>query len=218
MPVISVGIFLLIVLLFIAMLQVEFLEIAFAKLGLTPESTLLLIIGTLIGSGINLPVYKTRTKATGHFVQLPGKPPVWELFKPAREGYTVIAVNIGGCIIPVGLCIYFFMQQTLEPLKLLLAILAISTLSYKFSRSIPGIGVAMPILIPPLVAAVLALMLDPAHAAQFAYISGVLGVLLGADIFRLKEIFTLGAPVASIGGAGTFDGIFLTGIIAALLA
>jgi uncharacterized membrane protein len=27
----------------------------------------------------------------------------------------------------------------------------------------------------------------------------------------------LGAPVASIGGAGTFDGIFLTGVLAVLL-
>jgi uncharacterized membrane protein len=29
---------------------------------------------------------------------------------------------------------------------------------------------------------------------------------------------TLGAPVASIGGAGTFDGVFLTGIVAVLLS
>jgi len=28
----------------------------------------------------------------------------------------------------------------------------------------------------------------------------------------------MGAPVASIGGAGTFDGIFMTGIVAVLLA
>jgi hypothetical protein len=28
----------------------------------------------------------------------------------------------------------------------------------------------------------------------------------------------LGAPVVSIGGAGTFDGVFLTGIVAVLLA
>jgi uncharacterized membrane protein len=28
----------------------------------------------------------------------------------------------------------------------------------------------------------------------------------------------LGAPVASIGGAGTFEGVFLTGIVAVLLA
>jgi len=99
-----------------------------------------------------------------------------------------------------------------------MAILVISAVSYKFSKPIPGLGVAMPVFIPPLLAALLALLLDPAHAAQFAYISGVLGVLLGADIFRFKDITKMGAPVASIGGAGTFDGIFLTGILAALLA
>jgi uncharacterized membrane protein len=43
-------------------------------------------------------------------------------------------------------------------------------------------------------------------------------VLLGADLARLGEIRRMGAPVASIGGAGTFDGIFLTGLVAVLLA
>ena len=33
-----------------------------------------------------------------------------------------------------------------------------------------------------------------------------------------RAIQGLGAPVASIGGAGTFDGIFLTGILSVLLA
>jgi uncharacterized membrane protein len=57
--------------------------------------------------------------------------------------------------------------------------------------------------------------LDPEHAAHLAYISGV---LIGADILRLNTIAELDTPVAAIGGADTFDGIFLTGIIAALLA
>jgi uncharacterized membrane protein len=35
---------------------------------------------------------------------------------------------------------------------------------------------------------------------------------------NLRKLRGLGAPVASIGGAGTFDGIFLAGIIALLLA
>jgi len=76
----------------------------------------------------------------------------------------------------------------------------------------------MPIFLAPLTSAILALIIDPAHAAQLAYISGVLGVLIGADILQLKAIEDLGAPIASIGGAGTFDGIFMTGIIAVLLA
>ena len=218
MPVITLAIFFLIVLFFIAMIQIEFFEIAFAKLGLTPEGTLFILFGTLLGSGINLPVYTLITKNTGHLVNSPGQKPVWELFQPAREGKIVIAINVGGCVIPVGLCLYFISQQLLDPMHLLLVLSAITVIAYKFSRPIPGLGVGMPLFVAPLVSATLALILDPAHAAQLAYISGVLGVLIGADILRLKDITSLGAPVASIGGAGTFDGIFLTGIIAALLA
>jgi len=35
---------------------------------------------------------------------------------------------------------------------------------------------------------------------------------------NLGRIQGLGAPIVSIGGAGTFDGIFLSGIIAVLLS
>lgn len=44
-----------------------------------------------------------------------------------------------------------------------------------------------------------------------------MGALIGADRLNLSRIADLGAPVVSIGGAGTFDGVFLTGIIAGLL-
>ena len=77
--------------------------------------------------------------------------------------------------------------------------------------------IAMPILIAPLAAAMVALALDPEQAPALAYIGGTLGVLIGADILRLKDIGRLGEPVASIGGAGSFDGIFVTGIVAVLL-
>jgi len=50
-----------------------------------------------------------------------------------------------------------------------------------------------------------------------AYAGGTLGTLIGADILNLDKIRDLGAPVASIGGAGTFDGVFLSGLIAVLL-
>ena len=218
MPVITLMLFFLLAVFFVAMIQIHIFEIAFEKLGLTPEITLLLLVGTLVGSGINLPIYSLRTKIAGHMVISPDRKPVWEIFQPAKEGKVVIALNIGGCVIPVGLCLYFISLQLIEPAKLLLALLAITGLSYNFSRLIPGVGVAMPIFIAPLASATVALILDPEHAAHLAYISGVLGVLLGADILRLNNIVSLGAPVASIGGAGTFDGIFLTGILAALLA
>lgn len=218
MPIISLVIFLLMSLLLMAMIQIQFFEIAFAKLGLTPEATLLLLFGTLIGSGINLPLFKLKTREMGHLITLPGQKPIWELIQPAKAGYTVIAINVGGGLIPVGLCLYFMSLQLVQTIDLALALSAISALCYALSKPIPGLGIGMPIFIAPLASAVIALILDPAHAAHLAYISGVLGVLIGADILRLKDIASFGVPVASIGGAGTFDGIFLTGLIAALLA
>jgi uncharacterized membrane protein len=73
-------------------------------------------------------------------------------------------------------------------------------------------------LVPPLAAAAAALFLAPTAPAAAAYVSGTLGALLGADVLNLSKIGALGAPVVSIGGAGTADGVFLTGILAVLLA
>jgi uncharacterized membrane protein len=76
----------------------------------------------------------------------------------------------------------------------------------------------MPVFVAPVSAALLALTLDASHSAPLAYIGGTMGVLIGADLLRLNDIRSLGSPFASIGGAGTFDGIFLSGIVAVLLA
>jgi uncharacterized membrane protein len=218
MPIFSMALIFVIAFLFVMMIQIQVFEIAFAKLGLSPQATLGILLGSLLGSAINLPLFKIKAENTGHWVKVGSQRPMWTLFKPARAGHVIVAINLGGCIIPVGLCLYFLSQQLLNPIHLLIALSIISTVSYKLSRPVAGVGIGMPILIAPLTAAGLALILDPSHAAHLAYISGVLGVLIGADILHLKNINKLGAPIAAIGGAGSFDGIFMTGIIAALLA
>jgi uncharacterized membrane protein len=81
-----------------------------------------------------------------------------------------------------------------------------------------GLGIALPPFLPPILAAVASVIIAYEYAPVVAYISGTLGTLVGADLLNLKQIGKLGAPVASIGGAGTFDGIFLNGIFAVLLA
>ena len=83
---------------------------------------------------------------------------------------------------------------------------------------VPGIGIAVPVFFPAVTTAVVALLLSREFAAPLAYVGGSLGTLIGADLTNLDKVRGLGAPVASIGGAGTFDGIFLTGILAVLLA
>ena len=130
----------------------------------------------------------------------------------------LLAVNVGGCIIPLGLCVHLLAGQLVNPLDLLPAVLIVATASYLFSRPVPGIGIGMPVFIAPLVALIVSLVLEPENAAPLAFSGGVLGVLLGADILHLPDIRAMGVRIASIGGAGTFDGVFLTGIIAVLLA
>ena len=202
----------------IAVLQVDLFEIAFAKLGLTPQESLLLLIGSLVGSGINLPLLQLRNREQGFPVKVVVQKVILGLAPKTLSDKVIIAVNVGGCLIPVGLSFYFISLQLIDPIKMIIGIMAITLLSYKSSELIPGFGVGMPIFLAPLSAALLALVIDPEHAAQLAYMSGVLGVLIGADILRIKNITQLGSSIAVIGGAGTFDGIFLTGLIAALLA
>jgi uncharacterized membrane protein len=210
--------FSMIVIFFITLLQVNLFEIAFAKLGLTPQESLLLLIGSLVGSGVNLPLLQLRNSESEFPVKWAIQKIIWGVVPTKLSNEIIIAVNVGGCLIPLGLSLYFISLQLIDPSKVIISVSAITLLSYKSSELIPGFGVGMPIFLAPLSAALLALVIDPEHAAQLAYISGVLGVLIGADILRIKNIAKLGTSIAVIGGAGTFDGIFLTGLIAALLA
>jgi uncharacterized membrane protein len=200
----------------ILLIQVNLLAIAFDKLGLSPGSGLTLMICALLGSGINLPL--VRIDAEEPSEPLPPLPPWLQRMQQPFTGTTLIAVNVGGCVIPVCFSAYLLVHNPLPVREVLMAVAVVAAFCYRLSRPVPRLGIAMPALIAPFAAAIIALLINPVHAAPLAYISGTLGVLVGADLLRLGDIRKMGAPVASIGGAGTFDGIFITGFVAALLA
>ena len=134
----------------------------------------------------------------------------------------IIAVNVGGCLIPVSLAIYEItrvLQRGTYELFVLLSVTALNiAICYRLARPIPNVGIGMPALIPPLVAALPSLIFVPAFAPPIAFTAGVLGPLIGADLMHLKQTDNLWVGMVSIGGAGTFDGIVLSGMIASLLA
>ncbi|MGB5539821.1 MAG: DUF1614 domain-containing protein [Gammaproteobacteria bacterium] len=199
-----------------ALIQINLLAIAFDKLGLSPHAAMTLVLFALFGSAINLPLVRITAEAPA---EPPPPLPAW--LQPLQipfEGTTLIAVNLGGCIIPVAFSAYLMAHNPLPFFEVLSAIAIVSLVSYRLSRPIPRLGIAMPVLVAPFTAALTALLINAEHAAPLAYISGTLGVLIGADLLRLGDIRKMGTPLASIGGAGTFDGIFITGIVAALLA
>jgi len=127
----------------------------------------------------------------------------------------MICINLGGAIIPLLLCIYLLPKVPLR--TTIIVTLIMIGVSKLLTRVVPGVGFTIPALIPPLIAAFLAVILSSKNPAPVAYISGVLGILIGSDLLNLYQLQAIGAPVISIGGAGVYDGIFLVGIISALL-
>jgi uncharacterized membrane protein len=196
--------------------QVGALTLAFDKLGLSPNSAMLLLFTSLLGSLINLPLFSVKAEG------LP--PPMPQPFRSllrlppmAFTGKTVVAVNVGGCLVPLAFSVYLLRHNPLNPLMVISAVAMVAAVCRLTSRPVPGVGIGIPIFVAPLVASMVSLIIDPQYSAPLAYISGTLGVLIGADLSRLGDIRKMGAPFASIGGAGTFDGIFLSGIVAVLL-
>jgi len=205
---------LLFILFFPALFFIFFFNIAtlsFAKLGLSPLGAVLLFTSILLGSVVNIPVSRKRIYIEEPY---PFRFP-FLFYYPPRVREQVIAVNLGGAVIPTLFSLYLLLKAPLIPS--IIATAVITVVSKKLARPVPGVGISMPAFIPPLIAALLALILAGENAAPVAFISGVLGTLIGADLLNLHYLDELGAQVLSIGGAGVFDGIFLVGVVAAFL-
>jgi len=193
---------------------------AMTKLGLSPLGGLAALFSMFLGGMINVPVASIARDA-------PVDPPL-RLFGLGGEragaggGRTVIAVNLGGCVIPCLIAAYELARLArmgTGPVAAVLAATAINTLvCYLAARPAPRIGIVMPPLVPAAAAALTALVLMQGQAPAIAFTAGVLGPLIGADLMHLRSMRHAATGMASIGGAGTFDGIVLSGVLATLLA
>jgi len=138
---------------------------------------------------------------------------------------TIVAVNLGGAVIPTLLSLYLLafripLNEASPPvtyLKILFVTAVVTVVVNRFSKLIPGLGVAVPSFIPPLTTALATLLVYnlnlPSNPYMIAYVSGTLGTVIGADILNLSKISRIGSAFVSIGGAGTFDGIYLAGLV-----
>ncbi|MDD2699741.1 MAG: DUF1614 domain-containing protein [Sideroxydans sp.] len=204
--------------LLVVVVQFGLITIAFDKLGLSADSAYLLLITTLVGSLLNLPLFSIKSDIEG----TPRIPPMLARMMfiklPPVTDRILVTINVGGAVVPLAFSFYLFVHSPLSLVQIALAVAVVSFVVYRISGPIPGIGIGMPTLIAPLAAVIIATLLDPLQRASLAYIGGTLGVLVGADLLRLGDVRKLGTPVVSIGGAGTFDGVYITGMLAVLLA
>jgi uncharacterized membrane protein len=201
----------------IILIQLRVLRYAYMRLGVGPGVALLLLFGSLIGSYFNIPItiLPGSPVRSGQIVDFFGM----QYIVPVVVSWpgTVLAVNVGGALIPTLMSTYLVFRYQLW-LKAAIATAVIAFVIHMMATPVQGIGIAVPVFAPVVITAVMAVILSREYAAPLAYIGGSMGTLIGADLLNLDKISGLGAPVASIGGAGTFDGIFLTGILAVLLA
>jgi uncharacterized membrane protein len=179
--------------LLILLVEARVLTYAYRKVGVHPRYAFAVMLLSLLGSQVNIPLYSID------------------------RGATVVALNVGGALIPILVSLYLLVQTGMYR-RMLIGVSVVAAVVHSLAQIVPGVGIAVPMIVPPLVAAGVALPLAFRRAPPLAYVSGSMGTLIGADLLNLGKIARLGAPVVSIGGAGTFDGVFLTGILAGLLA
>jgi len=198
---------------------------AFGRIGFSAQAITLLLLAVLVGSFINIPLFTVESREPvmqDAYVTVFGM----TYHVPAAavgSRRTVVALNVGGALIPSIVSLYLLWRFPSVLGFAIVGVTLVAIISHLVSRPVKGVGIVSPALVPPLVAAVYTIVVlaqfpSVDNAFALAYVCGVLGTLIGADLTNLGAIKKIGAPVASIGGAGTFDGVFLSGIIAVLLA
>lgn len=201
----------------LAVVAFNIVTTGFERAGLPRGIAGSLVVASLVGSLVNIPL---RVR------DVPGEPQQFRighyvfLRRPVVERQ-VIAINAGGALIPLILSVWVLAENQ-SFLQTGAATVIVVLVTNRVARRVPGRGIEMPALLPPGVAALSAVILSAGggggEATAVAYVSGTVGTLVGADLLNLRNLRDMGPGVMSIGGAGVFDGVFLSGIVAAFLS
>jgi uncharacterized membrane protein len=201
----------------IGLVAFDALSYVYHRIGISLGWMAIILVAALLGSMINIPVARLRSEVRQENTLVTVFGVTYRVPVAVRTGSTTIAVNVGGAVVPTAVAIYLICHDSL-PLTALFATLIVTALVFAVARPVAGVGIVTPSLVPPLAAALAAIWLGGHFVAAVAYVAGTFGTLVGADLLNMPRVRSMRAPMVSIGGAGTFDGVFLTGLVAVLLA
>lgn len=216
-------------------LPVSMVAEAFGKLGLTPVQGILMLIAILVGRTVDLPVFtserlvmvsKPRTVQIG--MDEMGRPVQIEQDSANELKKQQFMVNVGGCLLPLLLSITFIISLHLSGRAdgmytwLAFALVMVAGGCYAMTKADPFTGLRVPLIMPAMMTFISVYFFVPEPFRPVAaYVAGTLGTILGGNIAPLltpRIRNSVGTPQVSIGGAGTFGGVFVAGILAVLLA
>jgi uncharacterized membrane protein len=186
--------FFILVGLFVALLvliQLGVLRYAYMRLGISSGAALLLLLASLIGSYFNIPVaylpeQRVLAQQEIYFFGMRYVVPF-----VAQWPGTLIAVNVGGAVIPTMVSIYLLAKNRLW-VKAALATAVVAAVCYWLSRPIPGLGIAEPVIAPFAVMAVGQYGARPQQGAVGPDDDKVNTPVAGADLLNLGNIRGLG--------------------------
>lgn len=215
---------LVVVLLLTPVFMAQVTGLALLKLGISPPWVSILVVAILLGTFVNVPVWRRRgleavLTAPPSLFGVAWGTPRWRLVPSQQSVY----LNLGGCIVPVGIAFYEIWRLLRlggqGPFLSFLVILAATTWAAHIGSNITDEGVVLNPFLPAAIAVLGGHLMYPGIAPIIAFPAGVMGVLIGADLLRLNSVIRrTSLQGISIGGAGTFDGVLIAGLMATLLA
>ena len=132
-----------------------------------------------------------------------------------------VSVNLGGCLLPLGLSVYLFVKadSAWERWRSIIAALVTGAAVWALMRFLPDEPETMPVepnWLYGIAAAVAAYVLG--RSRRCAFIGGVTGVLL-AQTASVIPVWLQGADqTLALGGAGAFDAVVVAGFLGVMLA
>jgi uncharacterized membrane protein len=199
------------------------------NLGLPQQYFWSITLLSLLGSYVNIPLFVLESEDQVPLVERAESfGVVYEIPKlEVSRKQTLVLINLGGTIIPSLISLYMLYSiyrlsstPLLSLAQALVVLVVVSLNTHQSAQIVEGLGITTPAWGPPTMTAFVVFLvnyfLPVSFPMQVAYIGGTLGALIGVDLMNLGKIAGVG-PVVSIGGAGTFDGVYLTGLVSVLL-
>ena len=132
-----------------------------------------------------------------------------------------VTVNLGGCVVPLILCAYLFVRAGtwMERGRSIAAALVTGVVCYiigRYAADEPETITFDPNYLYGIAGGVVAYLFGRSRRA--AFIAGVTGVLI-VDVIASIEVWSQGIDqTLALGGAGAYDAVVISGILAVLLA
>src|SRR5438045_707653 len=192
------GLFVLLLIVMVLVVELRILRYAYRKIGVPPRWMFVVMLVSLLGSQVNIPLFAMRVAP----VTAPAETTLYGrtyLAPPVvQRGATVVAINVGGALVPLLLSLYLFLRLHMRG-RMLLGTAIVAVIVHALATIVPGVGIAVPMFLPPIAAALVSLALARRQAPPLAYVAGSMGALLGAALLNLPGIAQIGASSAASG-------------------